>query len=51
MKPYKEFQEIKKRYEAAKLIWKVIRICCSDNEKSKHSLLYLNEKYQIAACM
>ena len=44
----KEFGEIKKDNETPKIIWKIIRICCSYNSNRKHCLLCLNEKYEIA---
>ena len=44
----KEFWEIKKRSGTPKITWKIIRICRSYNPNSKHCLLCLNEKYEIA---
>ena len=44
----KEFWEIKKCNETAKLIWEIIEVCRSDNSNRKRYRLCLNEKYQIA---
>ena len=44
----KETSEIKERNGTPKIIWKVIRICCSFNPNSKRCLFCLNEKYEIA---
>ena len=38
----------KKRIWTQNFAWKIDRICCSYNPNSKHCLLCLNEKYEIA---
>ena len=46
----KNFGKSKKRKETPKITWKIITICRSCNPNSKHCLLCLNEKYEIATC-
>ena len=44
----KSFNHVKKRIGTPKITWKIIRKCCSYNPNSKHCLLCLNDKNEIA---